>query len=147
MKRKSIFINRDMIEGFNGGGPYTSYMMTGDELLEPGEKCCNLNIGTLEGHSRLGGSAHEKMEIYYVVDCAPGAKVVTGQNIPGEDEEIVYNVKPQDIIIIPGGVFHWIDNRDCDKEFTIMTVWPEQEQNGCYFERRKAWGTSFRFKK
>lgn len=147
MKRKSIFINRDMIEGFVCDDVYTSYMMTGDELLNEGEHMINCNVGTLKAGARLAGSAHEEMEIYYVVDCAEGAKVVTGQDIPGEDEETVYDVKPGDFIVIPGGVFHWIDNRTCDKEFTIMTMWPKQEQNGCYFARKEAWGKSFKFKK
>ena len=147
MKRKSIFINRDMIEGFVCDDVYTSYMMTGDELLNEGEHMINCNMGDLKPHSSLAGSAHEDMEIYYVVNCAKGAKVVTGQDIPGEDEETDYDVKPGDFIIITGGVLHWIDNRDCDETFTIMTMWPKQEQNGCYFARKDAWGKSFKFKK
>ena len=43
---------------------------------------------------------------------------------------------------IPGGVFHYIDNLDCDKPFKLFTLWPEQEQNGVFFVRQKAWGTS-----
>lgn len=147
MKRKSIFLNRDMIEGFVCDDAYTSYMMTGDELLGDTEKVVNANMGTLKPGTRLAGGHHEDTEIYFVVDCGPGAKVVTGQDIPGEDEEIVYDVKPGDFIVIPGGVHHWIDNRTCDKEFTIMTMWPTQEQNGCYHARKAAWGTSFKFKK
>ena len=147
MKKKSIFINRDMIEGFPCDDTYTSYMMTGDELVNGEEKLINCNIGTLKAGGRLPGSHHEKTELYYVVDCGENAKVVTGQNIPGEDEEIVYDVKPGDFIVIPGGVHHWIDNTKCDKEFTIMTMWPDQEQNGCYHSRFQAWGKSFKFKK
>ena len=147
MKKKSIFLNRDMLEGFVCDDVYTSYMMTGDELLDNTEKVVNVNMGTLKAGSRLAGGHHEDTEIYYVVDCAPGAKVVTGQDIPGEDEETVYDVKPGDFVVIPGGVHHWIDNRACDKEFTIMTMWPTQEQNGCYHSRFAAWGKSFKFKK
>jgi len=147
MKKKSVFLNRDMIEGFVCDDVYTSYMMTGDELLDNTEKVVNVNMGTLKAGARLAGGHHDDTEIYYVVDCAPGAKVVTGQDIPGEDEETVYDVKPGDFIVIPGGVHHWIDNRTCDKEFTIMTMWPTQEQNGCYHSRKEAWGTSFKWKK
>ncbi len=147
MKRKSIFVRRDNLEGFVCDDVYTSYMMTGDELLEEGETMINVNMGTLKPHSRLAGGHHDDLEIYYVVSCQEGAKVVTGQDIPGEDEETVYDVKAGDIVVIPGGVHHWIDNRDCDEEFVIMTMWPKQEQNGCYFARKEAWGESFRFKK
>lgn len=69
MKRKSIFINRDMIEGFVCDDVYTSYMMTGDELLNEGEHMINCNMGTLKPHSRLAGGHHDDLEIYYVVDC------------------------------------------------------------------------------
>jgi len=147
MKKKSVFINKDMIEGFQLHDDYTSYMMTGDELVNGEEKIINCNVGTLPPGGRLPGGHHEKTELYYVVDCGKNAKVVTGQNIPGEDEEIVYDVKPGDFIVIPGGVHHWIDNTTSDAEFTIMTMWPEQEQNGTYFKRLEAWGTSFKYKK
>jgi mannose-6-phosphate isomerase-like protein (cupin superfamily) len=104
-----------------------------------------MNIGTLQPHTRLAGSHHEKPEVYYVVGCETGAEVVTGTGKDG-DEELHYKVKAGDVIYIPGGVHHWIDNRQCDGVFTIMTIWPEQEQNGLYFARKKAWGESFRYK-
>jgi len=149
MKKKSVFINRDMIEGFKlyDDYTYTSYMMTGDELVNGEEKIINCNVGTLTPGSRLPGGDHEKTELYYIIDCGENAKVVTGKNIPGEEEETVYDVKPGDFIVIPGGVFHWVDNTKSDKEFVVMTMWPTQEQNGTYFKRLEAWGTSFKYKK
>ena len=106
----------------------------------------NLNQGDLAPGTRLPGGRHEKAEIYYVVKCQEGAEVITGTNEPG-DEEIHYKVKPNDIIYIPGGVFHWIDNRMCDEPFTVTTMWPKQEDNEMYHVRFNDWGTSFRFKK
>jgi len=141
MAPKSTFINREMLEPFVCDDTYTSTMVLGDELV--GEHCINLNQGTLKPHTRLAGSAHEKEEIYYVVDCQEGAEVITGQG----DEEIRYKVKRNDIIYIPGGCFHWINNLDCDEPFVIMTMWPNQEDNGLYHVRLKEWGTSFKLKK
>ena len=138
--KKSTFINAGMLEGYAGDDVYTSYMLMGDELV--GEPVINVNWGTLKPHTRLDGGSHEKAELYFVFKCQEGASVVTGQG----EEEIRYFVKPGDVIHIPGGCFHWIDNRDCDEEFIIVTMWPNQEQNGAYHARLKAWGTSFRFK-
>ena len=144
MKKKSTFINPDMLEPFVCDDTYSSIMLMGDELV--GEPCINMNYGTLKPHTRLGGGSHEDAEIYYVAGCQEGAEVVTGTG-EADDEEIHYKVKPGDVIYIPGGVFHWIDNRACDEEFHIMTIWPKQEQNGLYFTRKEAWGASFKFKK
>ncbi len=144
MKKKSTFINKEMLEPYVCDDVYTSIMVMGDELV--GEHCINLNQGILKPHTRLAGGEHEKAEIYYVVDCQEGAEVVTGTGAP-DDEEIHYKVKPNDIIYIPGGCHHWINNLDCDKPFVIMTMWPNQEDNGLYHVRLKDWGTSFKFKK
>jgi oxalate decarboxylase/phosphoglucose isomerase-like protein (cupin superfamily) len=51
-------------------------------------------------------------------------------------------VKNGDIIVIPPHVFHWIDNTRSSKPFVLFTLWPKQEQNGVYFARKEAWGTS-----
>lgn len=141
MSKKATFINMDMLEPFVIDDNYTSIMVMGDELV--GEHCINLNQGIVKPGGRLPGAAHEKAEMYYIVKCGEGAEVVTGK----DDEEVRYKVKANDIIYIPGGCHHWIDNTRCDEEFIIMTMWPNQEDNGCYHTRLAAWGTSFKLKK
>lgn len=142
--KKSMLINADMLEPYVCAKHYSSIMLMGEELV--GEPVINMNLGILQPHTRLGGGHHDQSEIYYVVNCQQGAEVVTGTGQDG-DEEIHYKVKPGDTIFIPGGVHHWIDNRPCDEIFTIMTLWPNQEQNDMYLQRLNAWGTSFKFKK
>ena len=137
---RSILVNAQKLEAFVCDDVYASTMLMGDELA--GEPVINVNWGRLKPHTRLGGSAHEKTELYLVFRCQEGAEVVTGQG----DDEIRYPVKPGDLIYIPGGCFHWIDNRKCDEEFIIITLWPKQEDNGAYHTRFNAWGTSFRFR-
>ena len=44
--------------------------------------------------------------------------------------------------MIPPHVFHWIDNSKGARPHKIFTFWPRQEQNGMFFIREKAWGTS-----
>jgi len=141
--KKATLINAEMLKPYVCDDVYSSTMVMGDELVR--EPAINMNNGTLQPHTRLGGGSHEKAEIYYVVRCQEGAEVVTGTNKDG-DEEVHYKVKPGDVIFIPGGVHHWIDNRMSDDVFVIMTIWPNQEQNEMYHVRLDQWGTSFRFK-
>jgi len=143
-KKKSTYINASMVEPFIVNDVYSSKMLMGEDLV--GEPAINLNVGTLKAGSRLPGGSHDEAEVYYIVDCGQASKVVTGTGEDG-DEEICYDVKPGDIIFIPGGVFHWIDNSTCKEPFVIMTIWPKQELNGVYQDRKKAWGTSIRFLK
>ena len=141
--KKSTFISADMLKPYVCNEAYSSIMLMGEDLV--GEPAININQGTLQPHTRLGGGHHEEAEIYFVVNCQEGAEVVTGTGEEG-DEEIHYRVKPGDVIFIPGGVHHWIDNRRCDKVFIIMTLWPKQEQNEMYHIRLDDWGTSYIFK-
>ena len=139
--KKAIKVNADMLEAFRSGNVYASTMLMGEELTgEPGT--INVNYGVVSPHERLGGGVHEDAELYFVFRCGEGAAVVLGE---GEEEESC-PVKPGDLIYIPGGLFHWIDNRSCDTEFVIITLWPRQEQNEMYFVRKDAWGKSYRFK-
>jgi len=140
MSKKSTFINTDMLEPLVCSPEYSSIMLMGADLV--GEPAINMNRGTLQPHTRLGGGSHDGAEIYYVVSCGEGAEVVTGQG----EEEVHYKVKAGDTIFIPAGLFHWIDNRMCDETFEIMTLWPKQEDNDVYFVRQEKWGTNFKFK-
>ena len=140
--KKSTFINAEMLEPYICDETYSSKMLMGEDLV--GEPAVNMNVGSLKPHSRLPGGHHDDAEIYYIVDCEQGAEVVTGTGNDGDDE-IHYKVKAGDVIFIPGGVHHWIDNRNCGSPFIIMTIWPKQEQNGIYHTRKKEWGTSFKF--
>jgi mannose-6-phosphate isomerase-like protein (cupin superfamily) len=115
---------------------YSSKMITGDEMAE--HQIININEGTLKaGATTMGdgrGGVHKETEIYYIIE-GEGFVVLDDVPVP---------VKAEDIIVIPGGVYHWIDNRGSDKPFRLFTFWPKQEQNGVYHERLKAWGTSVR---
>ena len=129
---KWVKVNSDELVEYRSGETYSSKLLTGDEMA--GHHVVNINEGTLAPFSRTAGAAHEDTEIYYMVDVAEGSKVVL------DDEPIP--VKNGDIIIIPGGVFHWIDNTKCDKPFKLFTFWPRQEQNEVFFIRKEKWGTS-----
>jgi mannose-6-phosphate isomerase-like protein (cupin superfamily) len=132
-------INAENVEPFICDENYSSKILTGDEMAE--HQVININEGTLKpGGTTAGpsghGAAHELTELYYIIE---GEGDVVLDDVP-------VKVKAEDIIIIPGGVYHWIDNSKSDKPFRLFTLWPKQEQNGVFHERLKAWGTSVRNK-
>lgn len=116
---------------------YGSKLLMGTEFA--GMPVININEGILEPFSRTAGATHEGLEIYAILDVGDDCDVVLN------DEHI--HVRNGDIITIPGGVFHWIDNTRCDKPFKLWTLWDRQELNGMFFKRKKEWGTSMRFVK
>ena len=130
-------INADEVVAFHSpkDTSYTSKMLTGDEMA--GCPVLNINEGTLEAHARTGGATHEETEIYYMIDVGEGSAVV----LDGEP----VSVRNGDIIVIPGGTHHWIDNTQCDKPFKLFTLWDRQEFNITYHRRLAAGGKSMRY--
>jgi mannose-6-phosphate isomerase-like protein (cupin superfamily) len=134
-------VNSENVMPF-GNGAYQSRMMTGDEMAE--HQVININEGTLApgGHTNDvsdasgHGGTHELTEIYYIIDCDDADVVL---------DDVHLLVKPEDIIIIPGGTAHWIDNRRSKKPFRLFTFWPKQEDNEVFHARLKEWGTSVKY--
>ena len=130
--QKWKLVNSENVKPFTTDNIYQSRMLTGDEMS--GMPIININEGSLPAGGKTDGSAHDETEIYYIVDCG-------GECYVGLDDERI-PVKNGDIIIIPPHVFHWIDNTKSEHPFKLFTLWPKQEQNGMYFLRKEAWGTS-----
>lgn len=123
-------VHSENVKPFVCDETYSSKMLTGDEMA--GIPIININEGTLKEGCRTAGGEHDETEIYYIVD---------GDGDVWLDDECI-PVKNGDIIVIPPHVFHWIDNTRSAKPFILFTLWPRQEQNGVYFARKEAWGTS-----
>ncbi|MCE5343903.1 MAG: cupin domain-containing protein [Eubacteriales bacterium] len=129
-------VNAENVEAFVCDKTYSSKMLTGDEMA--GQQVININEGTLQPYCRTEGGEHDETELYYIVSAKAGTFVwLDNDCVP---------VKNGDIIVIPPHVFHWIDNTKSDEPFVLFTLWPKQEQNGVFFARQKAWGTSVRVK-
>ena len=133
-------VNSENVEPYVCSPDYSSKIMTGDEMA--GGPVVNINEGTLKAGKKNpgpsgGGEAHEDTEIYYIIECGDSYVVLDDESLP---------VKAGDIIVIPGGTRHYIDNTKSDTDFRLFTFWPRQEQNGVYHERLKDWGTSVRYK-
>lgn len=132
-KKKWSLVNAENVVPYVDGD-YESKMLTGDEMA--GMQVININEGTLAAGGKTAGGAHDDTEIYYIIDCDEDTYVWL------DDDRIP--TKNGDIIVIPPHVFHWIDNSKGKKPYRIFTFWPKQEQNGMFFVREKAWGTSVR---
>ncbi len=74
------------------------------------------------------------MEIYYIV---------SGKGDVWLNDNCLH-VKAGDVIVIPPGVHHWIDNQMNKESFVLHTYWHRQEENGTYHRRIKEWGTAFK---
>ena len=132
-KKKWSLVNAENVVPYVDGD-YESRMLTGDEMA--GMQVININEGTLAAGGKTAGGAHDDTVIYYIIDCDEDTYVWL------DDDRVP--TKNGDIIIIPPHVFHWIDNSKGRKPYRIFTFWPKQEQNGVFFVRQKAWGTSVR---
>ncbi len=129
---KGQLINSKNVKPLVCDETYSSKYLTGEDLA--GAPCVNINEGTLVAGGRTAGGTHDETEIYYIV---------SGSGDVWLDDDC-YNVVPGDFLIIPPGVFHWIDNTKSSEPFVLMTFWEKQEYNGVYFERKKAWGKSYK---
>lgn len=91
---------------------------------------------------------------------APGAKHTDHKHKDGFDEVylilkgiamvrvdgVEYDVTSGDVIFIPGGTMHAIENRSETEELVIFTVWPKHPDvgvNPVYDQRIKEWGKSY----
>ncbi|MBE6542394.1 MAG: cupin domain-containing protein, partial [Ruminococcaceae bacterium] len=92
------------------------------------------NHGTVKAGHALGGATHTEDEIYYIL---------SGHGKLQLDEYIV-DVKGGQVIFIPSGCFHALDNRDSDEDLCILTFWRDWRYNDAYEERIKQWGKSFK---
>ena len=118
---------------FHCGDSYDSRMIL-DNVLTGRENTIQVNHGTVKPGCKLGGDAHKEDEIYYILS-GHGKLQLGDECIP---------VHANQIIFIPAGVFHALDNRESDEELTILTMWREARFNDLYQVRVDAWGTSFR---
>ena len=77
---------------------------------------------------------HEEDEIYYML--SGHGKI----NLNGEIKEVV----PDQVIFIPAGCFHALDNREGKEDLKILTLWKDYRFNDGYEARIKRWGKSFK---
>lgn len=115
------------------GDSYESRMIL-DHVITGRDNVIQINHGTVKAGYALGGGVHDDDEIYYIL---------SGKGKLQLDEEII-DVFPNQVIFIPAGVYHALDNRESTEDMTILTFWRDWTKNEAYEERIKQWGKSFK---
>jgi mannose-6-phosphate isomerase-like protein (cupin superfamily) len=115
------------------GEEYESRMIL-DHVITGRDNVIQINHGTVKAGFALGGGVHEEDEIYYIL---------SGKGKLQLDDKIV-DVAGGQVIFIPAGCFHALDNRESDEDMCILTFWRDWRFNDAYEERVRQWGTSFK---
>lgn len=134
MKKLSpLAVDVNKVKPLSFGESYDSRMILDHEITGR-DNVIQINHGTVKPGFALGGGVHEEDEIYYIL---------SGKGKLQLDDEII-DVYPDQIIFIPAGCFHALDNRESDEEMKILTFWRDYRFNEAYEERIKQWGKSFK---
>lgn len=115
------------------GKEYESRMIL-DHVITGRDDVIQINHGTVKAGCALGGATHEEDEIYYILSGK-------GKLALGDD---IIDIAGGEVIFIPAGCFHALDNRESDEDMCILTFWKDWRFNDAYEERVKQWGKSFK---
>jgi len=115
------------------GKEYESRMIL-DHVITGRDNVIQINHGTVKAGCKLGGGTHEEDEIYYIL---------SGKGKLQLNDDIV-DVAGGQVIFIPAGCFHALDNTGSDEDMCILTFWRDWRFNDAYSERVKLWGKSFK---
>ena len=115
------------------GEEYESRMIL-DHVITGRDDVIQINHGTVKAGHALGGGVHDDDEIYYIL---------SGKGKLTLDDKIV-DVEGGQVIFIPAGCFHALDNSMSDEDMCILTFWRDWRANEAYEARVKLWGKSFK---
>ena len=121
------------VKPLNFGEEYQSRMIL-DHVITGRDGVIQINHGTVKKGCALGGGVHEEDEIYYIL---------SGKGKLQLDDKVI-DVAGGEVIFIPAGCFHALDNTGSNEDMTILTFWKDYRFNDAYEERVKQWGKSFK---
>lgn len=130
---KPVIVDVNNVKPLEFGDTYESRMIL-DHVITGRDNVIQMNHGTVKKGKALEGSFHEEDEIYYILSGK--AKLTL--------EDKTFDIYEGQVIFIPKGCFHAIDNTASDKDLKILTLWRDYRYNGAYHERIKLWGKSFK---
>jgi mannose-6-phosphate isomerase-like protein (cupin superfamily) len=138
---RGTLIRPSQVKPFVTSPKYTSRMLLDHTNSE--SKKTHINHGTLApGAALLPPSAHGTPDQHYdetYIIMKGKCKLV----LDGE----VLDIQEGDIIFIPGGVYHGLDNTGGKEEVQLLTVWagvPPKGINEAYDMRMEQWGKSYK---
>jgi len=129
---KPKIISSSRVKSFDCDPDYSSRMLLDESVA--GTEVININQGILKGGGKTGGATHEQDEIYYVLEGEARLRL-------GEEE---HEIGAGDLVFIPGGMFHALENASASRNFVLLTFWERAEDNEVWHLRRNAWGKSFK---
>ncbi len=132
-KLKPVIVDVNNVKPLSFGKEYDSRMIL-DHSITGRDNVIQINHGTVKKGCALGGASHGEDEIYYILSGS--GKL----NLDGE----IKNIRANEVVFIPAGVFHALDNTGGDCDMTILTFWRDYRYNDAYEERIKLWGKSFK---
>lgn len=132
-KLKALSVKVDKVKAIEVGDVYKSKMIL-DHVITGRDGVVQMNHGTVAPGVKLSGDLHEQDEIYYILG---------GKGKLQLDDEII-DVSKDQVIFIPAGVFHRLDNTESSEELTLLTLWKDYRYNDMYAHRVKLWGKSFK---
>lgn len=115
------------------GTEYESRMIL-DHVITGRDDVIQINHGTVKAGCALGGATHEEDEIYYIL---------SGNGKLQLNDDII-DVFPNQVVFIPAGCFHALDNSESKEDMCILTFWKDWRFNDAYEARLEAWGKSFK---
>lgn len=132
-KLKPVVVDVNKVKALSFGEEYDSRMIL-DHVITGRDNVIQINHGTVKAGFALGGAAHEEDEIYYIL---------SGKGKLRLDDKIV-DVYADQVIFIPAGCFHALDNSNSSEDLKILTFWRDYRFNEAYEERIRQWGKSFK---
>lgn len=132
-KLQPFYVESAKVKPLLFGKEYESRMIL-DHVVTGREDVIQINHGTVKAGYALDGGTHEEDEIYYIL---------SGKGKLQLDDKII-DVVANQVIFIPAGCFHALDNRESEEDMCILTFWRDFRFNDAYEERIRQWGTSFK---
>lgn len=132
-KLPPLQVKVDRVKPLIFGKEYESRMIL-DHVITGRDGVIQINHGTVKAGYALGGATHEEDEIYYILSGSGKLQL---------DEKII-DIAGGEVIFIPAGCFHALDNRESKEDMCILTFWKDYRFNDAYEERVKQWGKSFK---
>ncbi len=132
-KLPPLQVKVDRVKPLIFGKEYESRMIL-DHVITGRDGVIQINHGTVKAGYALGGATHEEDEIYYILSGSGKLQL---------DENII-DIASGEVIFIPAGCFHALDNRESKEDMCILTFWKDYRFNDAYEERVKKWGKSFK---
>jgi mannose-6-phosphate isomerase-like protein (cupin superfamily) len=132
---RGLIVRPSKVKPFQLSEFYTSRMLLDDTNSEA--KSHQINQGILKKGGKMLNYSHPGYDEVYVI--------LKGKCIAQLDNGF-FNVQEGDIMFVPGGVTHGLDNSQGDEDLMTLTIWagtPPRGTNPVYDRRIEQWGKSY----